>query len=52
MAPRCVPAVKSYIEKIGLSGRLEYIQGDVSNQVIIWDIAEKIGDKEGDWTYA
>lgn len=28
-------------------GRLEYISADVTNQKLMWDIAEKIGDKEG-----
>lgn len=26
---------------------MEYISGDVTNQKAMWDIAEKIGDKEG-----
>ncbi|KZV76238.1 NAD-P-binding protein [Peniophora sp. CONT] len=40
-------AVKEYVAAMGLTGRLEYAQGDVTVQQAIWDIAEHIGDKEG-----
>lgn len=39
--------VKEYVVAMGLTGRLEYVQGDVTNQQMIWDIANDIGDKEG-----
>lgn len=35
---------RDYVEKLG--GRLEYIGADVSNQKIMWDIGDMIGDKE------
>ncbi|VDC04602.1 unnamed protein product [Peniophora sp. CBMAI 1063] len=40
-------AVKEYATAIGLQGRLEYVQGDVTVQKAMWDIAQDIGDKEG-----
>ncbi|VDC04595.1 unnamed protein product [Peniophora sp. CBMAI 1063] len=40
-------AVKDYAAATGLSGRLEYIQGDVTIQQTMWNIAQDIGDKEG-----
>ncbi|KAI0317390.1 hypothetical protein OF83DRAFT_1058779 [Amylostereum chailletii] len=40
-------AVDAYVKRLGLEGRLEYIRGDVTDQQQIWDIGQKIGDKEG-----
>ena len=40
-------AVKEYVNATGLTGRLEYVQGDVTGQQVMWDIAQDIGDKEG-----
>lgn len=40
-------AVQKYATATGLQGRLEYVQGDVTGQQVMWDIAQKIGDKEG-----
>ncbi|KZV76236.1 sorbose reductase sou1 [Peniophora sp. CONT] len=40
-------AVKEYAAATGLKGRLEYVQGDVTGQNAMWDIAQEIGDKEG-----
>ena len=40
-------AVKEYVKATGLTGRLEYVQGDVTGQQVMWDIAQDICDKEG-----
>ena len=39
--------VKEYAAATGLQGRLEYVQGDVTAQQTMWNIAQEIGDKEG-----
>jgi len=40
-------AVQEYVERIGTGGRMEYMAADVTDQVRIWEIGQRIGDKEG-----
>jgi len=41
-------ATQKYVEKLGVEGaRLEYRSVNVTDQAAVWDVAEKIGDKEG-----
>ncbi|KAH8119721.1 NAD-binding protein [Phellopilus nigrolimitatus] len=42
-------ATQAYVSKLGLAGgaRLEYASVDVTDQKAIWDVVEKIAEKEG-----
>ncbi|KAI0061610.1 NAD(P)-binding protein [Artomyces pyxidatus] len=40
-------AVHDYVVRLGTGGRLEYISQDVTDQKAMWEVAQKIGDKEG-----
>ncbi|KAH8111229.1 NAD-binding protein [Phellopilus nigrolimitatus] len=42
-------ATRAYVSKLGLAGgaRLEYASVDVTDQQAIWDVVEKIAEKEG-----
>ncbi|TFY83536.1 hypothetical protein EWM64_g481 [Hericium alpestre] len=40
-------AAQKFVEKMGTGGMLEYISADVTDQKKMWDLAEKIGDREG-----
>ncbi|KAA1471247.1 NAD(P)-binding protein [Dentipellis sp. KUC8613] len=40
-------AVRSYVERMGTGGRMEYLSGNVRDQQGMWDVGQKIGDKEG-----
>ncbi|RDX45358.1 NAD(P)-binding protein [Lentinus brumalis] len=39
--------VRTFIRSMGLSCKLEYLQGDVRDQKAMWKLAEQIGDCEG-----
>ncbi|THH08573.1 hypothetical protein EW146_g8951 [Bondarzewia mesenterica] len=40
-------AVRSYVERMGMGGRLEYVSANVTQQEVMWEVGKNIGDKEG-----
>jgi Enoyl-(Acyl carrier protein) reductase len=40
-------AVRGYVERMAKGGRMEYVAADVTDQGRMWELGQKIGDKEG-----